>query len=129
MYKNKPEFHKMKPLILKEQKGKCARCHCKLMDKKGKVLTKANCHHIDHSGGTDYENNSKENLLYLCRECHTTIHILNPYSKPIGTHLENLFMEAECKLIWHQIRGINPESITLNTRGDYCYNIILKSGK
>ena len=118
-YKNKPEFHKLKPIIMKAQNNVCARCHTKLT---GKQKARCELHHIDYSGGTENENNDETNLIYLCSECHDIIHVTViqfGYVRHVPTHLEKLFFEAECQLLWNQIRGINPKCIKLNTIGEY----------
>jgi len=74
------EFKKIRDKMLfeliKEQNWGCLRCgrNLKFLYESEKYR-KIHIHHIDHSGGTDHENNSIENLCMLCNNCHDIVHM------------------------------------------------------
>lgn len=53
--------------IIKKQRNQCAICHIK-------INNQGNIHHIDWSGQSNTPNQSRENLILLCINCHNLVH-------------------------------------------------------
>ena len=81
---------KIKPLLIEEQDHNCARCD-RLLGNLPKQ--QVHLHHIDYSGGTEFENNDPSNLIVLCRRCHLVTHLKFTRGKAIVP--EGMFFETE----------------------------------
>lgn len=81
---------------------------CQMCGKKGKM----DVHHIDG----DYQNNSSDNLMIICRSCHNKIHKTNNVCKICGAPVKGL---GYCDKHYQRFKKYNNPLMVKRCNGKY----------